>query len=199
MEVLNAVEMSHRFIEPLLAQATLLVDATAGNGNDTLFLARMASDNAKIWAFDVQSAAIEKTRALLVKHDVLSKVTLVAESHEMLAAHVLGGIDAVMFNLGYLPGASRNIITRPQSTTAALKFALKQLNPGGRITIVAYPGFLEGAQEETEITRFLATLDQLHFTVASWSMLNQRNQPPRLYVVEKRRSERRETTASRKN
>lgn len=35
-----------------------VIDATAGNGHDTVFLAQLVGRQGRVWAFDVQSSAL---------------------------------------------------------------------------------------------------------------------------------------------
>ncbi len=44
------------------------IDATCGNGFDTLFLCRTAGENGHVKAFDIQEQAIERTRKLRTYH-----------------------------------------------------------------------------------------------------------------------------------
>lgn len=46
----------------------------------------------------------------------------------------------VTFNLGYLPGGDKNLITKVDTTLQALQAASNVLQPGGLISIVAYVG-----------------------------------------------------------
>ena len=64
----NSIQLAHCLLKYRLNEAKIIVDATAGNGNDTLFLAQNALNNAQIYAFDIQKEAIENTKALLIKN-----------------------------------------------------------------------------------------------------------------------------------
>ena len=55
----NSIQLAHCLLKDRLNEAKIIVDATAGNGNDTLFLAQNALNNAQIYAFDIQKEAIE--------------------------------------------------------------------------------------------------------------------------------------------
>lgn len=187
----NAVQAAHHLLLPYLEQARVVVDATAGNGKDTLFLAMNTSTQTVIWAFDIQSSAIEHTKQTLAAAGLTEKVRLRQVSHDNMCMTVGVSVDVVMFNLGYLPGSDRQIVTLPHTTLAAVEQACQLLSPGGVMTIVAYPGHASGNQESEVLRQYLSTLPQQHFSVACWSMLNQMNQPPLLFAVEKRREVRR--------
>jgi tRNA1(Val) A37 N6-methylase TrmN6 len=156
-----------------------------------LFLAQNTLPQTAVWAFDIQSSAIENTRMLLAAAGLAEKVRLIQASHDTLRSTLCQPVDAVMFNLGYLPGSDRYIATQPDTTLAAVEQAAYLLTPGGLMTIVAYPGHETGILENQVLRQFLSTLPQQNFSVVLWSMLNQINNPPLLYAVEKRRQLRR--------
>lgn len=65
------------------------VDGTCGNGHDTLFLAETLAEVSRkphgVFAFDVQPAAIEATRARLAEDGTANRVSLLLKSHAHLA------------------------------------------------------------------------------------------------------------------
>jgi tRNA A58 N-methylase Trm61 len=140
---------AHREIAAVLREGDLAIDATAGNGHDTVFLAKLVGETGKVIAFDVQEQAIVSTRERLAAETLLERVKLVHGSHGLIAEHATpGSVSAVMFNLGYLPGGDHAVITRTEETLQALDGALGVLRPGGILTIVCYPGH-EGGNEES--------------------------------------------------
>lgn len=186
MEIVNAVMMAQRLLTTRLATASLVVDATAGNGKDTLFLAANTPAAAVVWAFDIQSQALASTRDLLAKHKLAAKVRLTLDCHAHITRYINQPVDAAMFNLGYLPGGDHTLSTLPATTIRAIEQTLALLNTEGLITIAAYPGFEQGRLELRELHRYLAAIDQKKFSVACWSMVNQSNLPPILYLIERR-------------
>ncbi len=199
MVALNAVPMAHQFIRPKLATASLVVDATAGNGKDTLFLAENSAATTAVWVFDIQQQALTKTEMLLSRHKLTDKVRLVLDSHANIADYIDQPVDAVMFNLGYLPGGDQAINTSPATTILAITQSLQLLAVGGVITIAAYPGYEHGRLECHAVHEYLTRLSQKDFTIACWSMVNQKNNPPVLYVIEKIRGEQLEGSTSLKD
>ncbi|SDF09705.1 tRNA (mnm(5)s(2)U34)-methyltransferase [Sporolituus thermophilus] len=184
-QIVNAVKMAHALLLPKLKNAYNVIDATAGNGKDTLFLATNTPPDAVIWAFDIQQTALDKTQALLADHGQARKVKFILASHVHIADFVKSPVDAAMFNLGYLPGGDHTVTTMPNTTVAALNQLLALLKPTGIISIVAYPGHDMGRREELAVRSFLAALPQKLYTVACWQMVNQVNNPPVLYIVER--------------
>lgn len=187
MVAANAVLMAHQLMRPKLSTANLVVDATAGNGKDTLFLAENTAATATVWAFDIQQQALAKTKILLIKHKLIDKVKLVCDSHANMFNYIDKPLDAVMFNLGYLPGGNQEINTCPDTTISAITQALQLLSVSGLMTVAAYPGYEHGKLECHAVHDYLTGLNQKQFTIACWSMVNQKNNPPVLYVIEKMR------------
>lgn len=63
----NAQQFSHEMILSVNLEDGIFIDATAGNGYDTLFLAQHIEKDSKILAFDIQESAILQTRPIITK------------------------------------------------------------------------------------------------------------------------------------
>ena len=176
----------------------LVVDLTAGQGQDTLALYHMVGDSGQVVAFDVQPEALAATQSRLQRVGAQIRsatgsgqrleaqpgVDLLCCSHDQLARTVPGALQGVIANLGYLPGGDRQIITRPDSTLSALEQACTGLASGGRVAIVVYPGHVGGADEAQAVGNFFAALDEQLFQVLELRVAN-RSQAPGLFVAEK--------------
>lgn len=180
----NTVKIEHEIIAQHLSEGAVVVDATVGNGHDTLFLARCAGETGKVYGFDIQEKAIENTRELLKREDCLQTVTLHKTSHENMKRLVNEPVDLIVFNLGYLPGGDRNIITTPDATLEAVAQGLSLLKPGGLMSIVIYTGHSGGQEERDLLESFLSGLDKKSFCVGKLYFIN-REQAPYLIMVEK--------------
>jgi predicted methyltransferase len=128
------------------------VDATAGRGHDTVFLARLLGAAGVVHACDVQPAALTATHqrwlSLPTPNAALHLHGCGHESmKQSLAHHGVTQLQAIIFNLGYLPGTDHAITTNAATTLAALRDLLPLLTPGGILTIVAYPGHPGGREE----------------------------------------------------
>lgn len=187
MKVLTAVKMPHYLLYDKAANANQVIDATAGNGKDTLFLARYTSPSCKVLAFDIQKQALINAEQLLRSHNLERKVQFINDSHVRIADYCLPPVDIIMYNLGYLPGGEHTITTLTETTLAAVQASLNLLAPGGLISIAAYLGHSEGQREADALKRYLETIPQTEYSVACWQMVNQINRPPILYVIEKLR------------
>lgn len=166
-------------IKEILTKEDIAVDATCGNGFDTLFLANLAK---QVYAFDIQEEALNSTKEKLKDFD---NVFFFKTSHENIKEYVREEIKVCMFNLGFLPKGDKSITTKANSTVIALKQTLDLLKKEGIITMVCYEGHPEGKKESRAIQKFLKTLNQKEFQVLKYEFINQTNCPPYLLVVEK--------------
>ena len=174
------LEMAHDFLAEVVTKEDIVVDATMGNGHDTLFLAKLAK---QVYAFDIQEQALEKTKERLDQAD-LTNVKLILQGHETLDQFVTEA-KAGIFNLGYLPSADKSVITRPQTTIEALEKLCGLLVKGGRIAIMIYYGHEGGDLEKDAVLEFVSQLSQQEYTAAIYRTLNQVNNPPFLVMIEK--------------
>ena len=181
--VSNVLNLVKAAILPALAKAKVVVDATAGNGNDTLFLAEHTGDEAKIYAFDIQQAALDNTRMKTAAY--AQRIVYVLRSHAELDCVVAEDIDLAMFNLGYLPGEGHNVTTQVESTREALRQVLAKLSLNGVCVLVVYPGHEAGAQEAAMLEDYLSALVKQDYTVGCYRLLNHSRTAPYAYVVEK--------------
>ena len=174
------LEMAHDFLAQVISQEDIVVDATMGNGHDTLFLAKLAK---QVYAFDIQEQALEKTSQRLQEAG-LSNAELILQGHETVDQFVTE-VKAAIFNLGYLPSADKSIITQPQTTLEALEKLCRMLVKGGRIAIMIYYGHEGGDIERDAVLDFVSQLPQQEYTATIYRTLNQINNPPFLVMIEK--------------
>lgn len=181
----NVLEVARKLISERVQAGETVIDATMGNGNDTLFLARLVQEKGRVIAYDIQPLAMEKTRERLEREGVAERVEMRLASHEEIA-----GLDlcagAIMFNLGYLPGGDEEISTQAASTIYAIESGLKVLRPGGIMTVMIYWGHSAGEVEKEAVESFCHTLSQLEFLVLKYQYINQQNQAPFLLAIERR-------------
>ncbi|MDX2035906.1 MAG: class I SAM-dependent methyltransferase [Isosphaeraceae bacterium] len=181
----SALKAARAWIARALPSGGIAVDATAGLGRDTLFLARRVGPTGRVVAFDIQPAALAAAAARIQAARLEERVSFVLAGHETLDAHV-SSFHAVMFNLGFLPRSDKRIITRPDTTLAALECAIVRLEPAGAITIVAYPGHPGGAEECAAVEDRLRRLAAREFEVACYRRLTPRAAEPTLFALRRR-------------
>ncbi len=183
---LRATEVSHILLSKFLREGQHVVDATAGNGYDTMFLAKKVGKRGQVYAFDIQAIAIERTKALLEEEKCADAVRLINDTHEKLTEHIKGSVQAIVYNLGYLPGGDKATITKADATLSSIKQALELLDPGGVISIVAYPGHGGGDCEAKKVENFMPELDSALWDVFSYQRLNAVKPAPYLLFLHKR-------------
>ncbi len=181
--VSNVLNLAKQAILPALQTARVIVDATAGNGHDTLFLAEHTSDQAKIYAFDIQSAALANTQTRTAPYK--ARIEYILASHDRIAELVPEEIDVAMFNLGYLPGEGHKVTTEPDSTMRAVSQVLAKLRRNGVCVIVAYPGHEAGAAEAAQLAQALEELPVKKYTVGCYRLCNHVQTAPYVYIIEK--------------
>jgi len=181
----RAVSIAHMFIGEILSDGTTAVDATVGNGEDTLFLASSVGPTGQVYGFDIQAPAIVATVKKLEQHQLYNRVKLFTESHENMISLVKVQVNAVMFNLGYLPGGDHSIITQAQTSLATLQQSLELLAPGGRISLVLYTGHKGSAEECTAIEKYVSKLENKLYNVIKLNFYNRKNPAPFLILIEK--------------
>ncbi|MDP4093152.1 MAG: class I SAM-dependent methyltransferase [Bacillota bacterium] len=181
----NSLAQSHEYVTMVVKEGDTVVDATAGNGNDTLFLARLVGEKGRVYSFDIQSCAIERTREKLEKEGLTERVTLINDSHHNMDLYIEGKVRTIMFNLGYLPGGDHNIDTKADSTEEALNKAMDIIEKNGLISMVVYYGGDSGFDEKNHIMDYIKHIDSKRFTVMATEFVNQVNCPPILVCIEK--------------
>ncbi len=229
---ISIVDWTHQFLQQYIKPGDLVVDATMGNGGDTLFLAQLVAganvtdserqiyesfadkksairmtESGSVIAFDVQELALTNTRDKLAKHGFTSETivaparatkarvtkasatknsdkftattTLILDSHANILNYVKEeSAQAVVFNLGYLPGGDHSKATHAESTIPAIEAALKAIKRGGVISICIYSGGDSGFEEKNQVLEYLKTLDQRKYLVIKNDFYNKPNNPP---------------------
>lgn len=191
MGFLSILSYAHKLIEERVSPGETVVDATAGNGVDTLFLAKCVGPFGSVHAFDIQPQALERTRERLSQESSdAAPVELHLCSHaqlkQKLPAEARGHLAAVMFNLGYLPGYDHQTVTTAESTIPALQQSAEWLRKGGILTIILYTGHEGGMQEAEAVRMWAEQLPQKQYQVLEYRFMNQKNHPPYCIAVEKR-------------
>lgn len=179
-------EVNKIFLEKIVKKGDVVIDATMGNGYDTVYLGNLVGENGKVYAFDVQEEAIVSTRKKVIRDNMEERVELILDGHENLDKYVKEEVGCVVFNLGYLPRAKHVIITKPDTTLQAIQKSLELLKPNGIISIAAYIGHEGGLDEKNHICEYLNKLDQNKYNVLHMEFTNQINNPPQLILVEKK-------------
>lgn len=169
----------HEVIRSQARKGGRYIDATMGNGNDTLMLCELAGESGEVFAFDIQGQAVDATRALLEKNQVTTKYHLILDGHEHMDNYVqTGSVDVICFNFGYLPGGDHEIATRASTSIVAIQKGLALLKSGGMMSLCVYSGGDTGFEEKDCILNYLKELSPKEYTVIVNQYYNRGNNPP---------------------
>lgn len=177
-----------------LKPGDIAIDATCGNGHDTLFLGQylLSDPDSAIFAFDVQPEAVQSTELLLKKHlshDHLERVLLHRRSHlDLCAIPYPYSPRLIVFNLGYLPGGNKKITTQTETTLESIKMGTQILADDGALSITCYPGHEEGAREEKALLAFVETLPSSHWVISYHRWISRPNSPTFLWIQQKKKN-----------
>ncbi len=186
MQRISLINIAHQHISEILIQGGIAIDATLGNGHDAMFLMNLVAPTGQVFGFDIQQAAIASTQA---NSEDATGLTLIHASHALMAENIPeqhhGKIKAIMFNLGYLPGGDKSIITQTDSTLIALNAATALLAVDGIMTIMAYPGHAGGDLETKQIEQWCEQLDPSQFSHQRFYSTVTSNTAPKLFILRK--------------
>jgi len=162
-----------------------VVDATCGNGHDTLLLADLVGETGNVFAFDIQEKAIEMTRQKLVESALETRVTLIHAGHERMSEYGFDGISAIVFNLGYLPAGDHTVVTTVENTLSAVRQAQQLLKKGGVVALTMYPGHDGGDREKDAVEAYAGSLSPRQWHVWQMRQLNVSTTAPLFILLQK--------------
>lgn len=177
------IDLAHFWWERLLKKGDIVVDATCGNGNDTLFLAQrvLSKGEGEVWAFDLQELALEKTKSKLemeLSSEQMQHVRFVQGSHADLPKDLQNKkIKLAVYNLGYLPGSDKLLATHSSSTIASLTAIAEIIQPGGAICLTCYIGHTGGKEEQDAVVKWASGLPKDEWNVCFHQWINMRAAP----------------------
>ena len=180
----NALSIVRRRLRDVVKAGDVVIDATAGNGHDTRVLSELVGPEGIVYGFDVQPKALENARGAVT--DCLASIRFIHAGHECMKEHIdpehIGRVAAVVFNLGYLPGGDKTLTTACDTTIRAIESSLEVLYSGGVLTVVCYR-HPEGQLELTAVRELLQALPQSGYVCMETAFMNQRGNPPVVFVV----------------
>lgn len=175
----SALNIIHRVISEKVQPGDICIDATAGRGNDTLFLAKLVGETGHVTAFDIQQDAVDSTRELLAANGMSGRADVLLKSHsEMDEVAEKNTVSCITFNFGWLPKGDHNVFTNKSTSIPAIEKGLKLLKSGGVMTLIIYYGRETGFEERDALLEYLPTIDSSRFTVIEMPFVNRPNCPP---------------------
>ncbi|KAG8086068.1 hypothetical protein GUJ93_ZPchr0010g8808 [Zizania palustris] len=177
---LKATELAHAVWRSIVRKGDTVVDATCGNGNDTLAMLKMVAGERVqgcVYGLDIQESAIESTSSFLktaVNSREMELVKLFPICHSRMEEIVPKNSPTrlVAFNLGYLPGGDKTIITIPTTTELALQAASRIVCSDGLISVLVYIGHPGGRDELSVVESFASSLPVNTWVSSKFEMLN---------------------------
>ncbi|EDS72719.1 methyltransferase domain-containing protein [Anaerofustis stercorihominis] len=180
----NVTEITNVIIDNKVVSGNIVLDMTMGNGNDTLYLSKKVGEKGKVYAFDIQSQAVKNTKKLLDENRINNAV-LINDSHENVLNYVTDKVDFAVYNLGYLPGGDKKIVTKSSSSVKSIEYVLTVLNNDGIIVICAYVGHEGGMEEYKDILSFVSSLSKSNFNVTKLEHTNRKPVSPKMIIIER--------------
>lgn len=175
----SALDIIKRVIAENVREGDICIDATAGRGNDTLFMAQLVGDNGHVTAFDIQQDAVDSTKKLLEENGVAHRADVLLKSHsEMDALFDDGSVSCITFNFGWLPKGDHSVSTKKETSIEAIEKGLRLLKKDGIMTLIIYYGRDTGFEERDAILEYLPTIDSEKYTVLEMPFVNRPNCPP---------------------
>jgi len=190
MKLDRILPYARKLLHLAVQEGDIVIDATVGNGHDTTFLAELIGETGHVYGYDIQDQAIQNTVERLEKASLQKRVTLFHQSHEKVKETIPqtdhGKIKGAIFNLGYLPGGNKEIVTVPQSTISAIEQIHDMMAPEGILVVVIYHGHEGGEIERDTLMEFAKNIPQDTAHVLCYRFINQANNPPFIVAIEKR-------------
>ena len=175
----SALDIIKRVISENVREGDICIDATAGRGNDTLFMAQLVGESGHVTAFDIQQDAVDSTKKLLEENGVSHRADVLLKSHsEMDALFDEGSVSCITFNFGWLPKGDHSVSTKKETSIEAIEKGLRLLKKDGIMTLIIYYGRDTGFEERDAILEYLPTIDSEKYTVLEMPFVNRPNCPP---------------------
>ncbi len=184
------IRLNHFFLLNILKPGHIVLDATCGNGQDTLFLSQqvLQKDKGWVYALDIQKEAIENTQTRLKKNldtELLKRITLKQSCHSNLSDFAKISFDLIIYNFGYLPGANHELTTTSEASLKSLSQSLDLLKPGAYLSLTCYPGHTEGKGEAREIVRWTESLNS-NYICCQHRWINRSEASPFLLIIHRK-------------
>lgn len=179
MKSYQITEWCQHFMKEHVKEGDICIDATAGNGNDTLLLCELVGEKGKVLAFDIQKEALANTKERLSAHKVEKRAELILDSHTQMEKYAKSNtVSCIVFNFGYLPGGDHTLATRKDTSIQAIHAGLDLLKKGGMMSLCIYSGGDSGFEERDALLQELKTLNGKEYLVIVSSYYNRPNNPP---------------------
>lgn len=179
MKRYQITEWCARFVREHVKEGDICMDATAGRGNDTALLCELVGDAGKVFAFDIQEAAVKATKERLLSLGYENRAEVLLKSHTEMGQYAdEETVSCILFNFGYLPGGNHSLATRKETSIEAIETGLTLLEKDGLMSLCIYSGGDSGFEERDALLAYLKTLDAKKYLVIVSAYYNRPNNPP---------------------
>lgn len=186
---LRVATLNHILLNNFITPGSTVIDATAGNGHDSVFLLEKINPGGTLFAFDIQSEALKTTQNKIDNMKQLHHTTnyhLIADSHGNLDQYLNRSVQVAFFNLGYLPGGDHSVTTNWNELYKALQILTKRLiSSGGFISIVSYGGHPAGQEEQNRLYQFIQGLPPSEFSIHVTKVWNTIRPAPVSFIIQR--------------
>ncbi len=180
----NTINIAKEWMKNHIKAGDICIDATAGRGNDTVYLCELVGESGKVYAFDIQEEAVKSTKELLQAKSL--KAEVYHDSHTNMNKYLADeSVDGIMFNFGYLPGGDHLKSTNAKTSIKAIEIGLNLLKHGAVMCLCIYHGGDTGFEEKNEILNYIRNIDYRRYTVAVCELYNKPNNPPMPVIIQK--------------
>lgn len=170
------LKLGHSIWSEHLKEGSRAIDATCGNGHDTLFLAKQNLSH--LYVFDIQEKALLTTQERVGKR---KNISYHLGCHSLFEG-ITPPVDLIVYNLGYLPGGDKSLTTQVETTLQSVQKGLSLLSPRGLMSLTLYPGHPEGKREEEALLDLTSAFSPKKFQVSHHRLLNRSNAPSLLLI-----------------
>jgi hypothetical protein len=186
------LRLAKKYWQEHLLPGDIAIDATCGNGHDTVFLSHLllSDTTSHIFAYDIQKEALENTKRLICNtfpSEQASRVIFCEKSHAQIAETPCPKPPRlIVYNLGYLPGGDKTVTTQTNTTITSVSQSLSLLAQDGALSIMCYPGHDEGLREEAAVIEFLSSLCPKSWQICHHRFINRPRSPSLIWALSKR-------------
>lgn len=171
------LKISKMIWSTVIKKGDIVIDSTAGKGNDSLFLAELALEekgDGKLYCFDICKEAIDATKQKFLNNEKFSsklgsQIILIQQSHENFPSFIENNsVSLICYNLGYFPersfinksleNKSLMIKTSAETTKKSILNSLLLLKKGGLLCVTTYVGHHGGKEEDKAVSNLFSNL-----------------------------------------
>ena len=179
MDIWKITDWCRHFLTLHVKPGDLCIDATMGNGHDTLLLSQLTGPTGRVLAFDIQEIALQETKKRLDAQQADKNVTLLLESHTHMIDYAdPETVSCIVFNFGYLPSGDHSIATHKDTSIQAIEQGLTLLKKHCLMSLCIYSGGDSGFEEKNAVLSYIKELDSKKYLVIISEYANRPNNPP---------------------